>query len=464
MEGLWRFWRPRIATLGCAISLALAAGLALAPTAGAATRGFRVVNLTGATWRLYGARCNRDGGGCFEGRPDDGAPLAPGLSQGYQLVYYFFANDHVTALYHVANDRMDVDMNVNGFGESHSTCTVTGNYRCDAGADTITLLDPPGTVHKISSGQGQAQGAVLKQLCVDVTAAKCTFRPSSQTQVDSPSHAVGNALINSTDEAQSYSVSVSDTVKETNSVNISIAVKFKLTAFGQELENSITASYGHIWETSHAFTQTVTVKCPAYHRCLIFATQPMYRTTGNFTLTMGNTTWHLDDVSFLTPNPDGTGAYQVTSEPVKRTTQATMARSVGVAARSVRVVRRSDQYAVPSAVDARPTADARLRDASLKLVAGPRYDRDLISVTPVQPANRLVYPVDDVDVRVWADGHRVAARRIARLAFDHSKRLAVRVPAPAPAGGKLCVTVLATAPHAIPGRLRTCTADSPSKQ
>ncbi len=85
-------------------------------------------------------------------------------------------------------------------------------------------------------------------------------------------------------------------------------------------------------------------------------------------------------------------------------------------------------------------------------------------MTPVQPANRLVYPVDDVDVRVWADGHRVAARRIARLAFDHSKRLAVRFPAPAPTGGKLCVTVLATAPHAIPARLRTCTADSPSKR
>jgi hypothetical protein len=117
-------------------------------------------------------------------------------------------------------------------------------------------------------------------------------------------------------------------------------------------------------------------------RCLVtgpgLATQPMFRTTGNFTLTMGNTTWHLDDVSFLTPNPDGTGAYEMTSEPVKRTTQATAARSVDIGARSVRVVRRSDQYAVPSAVDARPTADARLRDASLKLVPGfairPRSD------------------------------------------------------------------------------------------
>lgn len=170
---------------------------------------------------------------------------------------------------------------------------------------------------------------------------------------------------------------------------------------------------------------------------------------------MGNTTWHLDDVSFLTPNPNGTGAYEVISEPVKRTTQAAVARSV-------RVVRRSDHYVVPTAVDARPTADARLRDASIKLEVGPRGDSGLISVTPVPPANRLVYPVDDVDVRVWVDGHRLRTRMIAGLPFDHSKRLLAHLPAARPASGDLCVTVLVTAPHAIPGRRRTCKVLPPS--
>ena len=49
---------------------------------------------------------------------------------------------------------------------------------------------------------------------------------------------------------------------------------------------------------------------------------PLLRSTGDFTLKLANTTWHLRDVYFDTPDPNGSGAYKVNSVPTPRSLAA----------------------------------------------------------------------------------------------------------------------------------------------
>lgn len=76
------------------------------------------------------------------------------------------------------------------------------------------------------------------------------------------------------------------------------------------------------WTGEHTFIQEVTVHCRAGHRCWIMATAPLLRSTGDFTLKLANTTWHLRDVYFDTPDPNGPGAYKVNSVPTPRSLAA----------------------------------------------------------------------------------------------------------------------------------------------
>ncbi len=478
-------WRARIAVLGCAGWLAVAGGLALAPVASAYTRGFRVVNLSGASLRLVNAGCAQ--GDClrpsfpaFDSRPPDGARLESGLSQAYQAIFYFNGVNDTYGHYELLDrsgspvGSFQVMMNVDGYGGTASECvlgSLGAKFRCDAGGDTISFLDPPGTVHDVPAAQGQAQGAVLKQLCADDSAAKCTFTPISQVEVNSPSHQVRNALINNTNKTQDTTVSVSDTVESSNSVDVRVSVETKFSILGQELKTTIEAAYGHTWTTSHEFTQSVTVHCAPHNRCAIFATQPMFRTTGDFTLTMGNTTWRLHDVSFDTPNEHGSGAYEIDSTPLTAVQRASLPRTFHVA-KSL-----ASRYTVPARVADRPPADARLRLGLIRLIpsapafaasrdaaAGPggltRADR--ILVTAVEPANRLVYPVKHVHIEAWVNGRLARRWMVARLPFDHSMALVWRLHA-ARSAGEVCVTLVATAPHTISARLRACTAGAPSR-
>ena len=74
--------------------------------------------------------------------------------------------------------------------------------RCNADGEDATqaqFVDEPGTVIDIPAGRGQAQAGVLEQLCsADSSPATCTFSPTSQVEVDSPTHVVGPPLINKT--------------------------------------------------------------------------------------------------------------------------------------------------------------------------------------------------------------------------------------------------------------------------
>jgi hypothetical protein len=86
----------------------------------------------------------------------------------------------------------------------------------------------------------------------------------------------------------------------------------------------ISATYGHTWTTSHEFDESMTATVPPKTKVGLDDAPQMLRDTGNFTITLGNTTIHITDVYFDSPDPDGNGNWTLMSQsfdggPIHRT-------------------------------------------------------------------------------------------------------------------------------------------------
>ena len=292
--------------------------------------GFNITNLSSHTIKLI----NITGDGHFEGRPADGSLVnSMGGAQDIEVSWRFMSNQSDTAHYAILDDSgkqigtFDVTMTVAGSnGVAHSTSTtslgqVSGGNSPVGNQTQVTLLDPAGTVHDIPAGQGQQQADALKQFCSDNSSASCSFAAASETDVDSPSHQVGKALINNTDSDQETDLSEKDEVSATNSVGVDVSVNKKIL---ESVEVGVQMSYKHSWTQSHEFDQDVKVTAKPYTKVWVMAVQPMLRDTGDFTIKLGNTTWILRGVYFDSPNPNGAGAYIVNSQSLDQQEQATL--------------------------------------------------------------------------------------------------------------------------------------------
>lgn len=83
----------------------------------------------------------------------------------------------------------------------------------------------------------------------------CEFHPSGTPEiVQNTSEAVGSPVFNCTDNDQTSSVSWSETVRESNSVNLSMSA-----TFGEIFKQSFSVSYGYEWGSSHTESQTTEV-------------------------------------------------------------------------------------------------------------------------------------------------------------------------------------------------------------
>ena len=108
---------------------------------------------------------------------------------------------------------------------------------------------------------------------------------------------------NHTSVEQPFSVIVSDT--RTHSNNLSFSEKAGLE-ISEIADADISASYGHTWTRSHTFTLTVPIRVAPGTEVTAFASQPVLRVHGDFTLELANTTWILRDVYFDTPDSKAT--------------------------------------------------------------------------------------------------------------------------------------------------------------
>jgi hypothetical protein len=156
-----------------------------------------------------------------------------------------------------------------------------------------------------------AQADVLKQLCAVDATATCTFTPTSRTYVDGQQHQVGDAFTNASKIEADYILTEKDTVDISDSVDISATVGGKLFDL---VDASLTATYHHEWTTSHEFEESMDAHVPAMTKVWLDDAPQMTRDTGNFTITVGNTTINLAGVYFDSPDPDGNGNWTLMSQ------------------------------------------------------------------------------------------------------------------------------------------------------
>ena len=79
---------------------------------------------------------------------------------------------------------------------------------------------------------------------------------------------------------------------------------------------SISAIYGYTWTTSHEFDESMTATVPPKTKVWLDDAPQMLRDTGNFTITLGNTTIHVTHVYFDSPDPDGNGNWTLMSQSI----------------------------------------------------------------------------------------------------------------------------------------------------
>jgi hypothetical protein len=449
------------------------AAAALFPAAAAAqvTQGFNVHNLSSNPIRLD----HLDGNASFQGTPPAGSVLNPGAGvHHYEMIFRFADPQSKNAGYTILGVPLglsifNASMLINGGNDVTASCGTQYGV-CEPGLGSgwhdIYLYDVPGTVHDLPASLAEAQAQALKGLCDGGNAANCQFTASSEAQLDSPAHPVGNALINDTDEEQDTRVTIEDKVGSSDSVEVGVQV-------GGEIEGlinvEVSAKYGHQWTQEHTFSQDVTVHCPAHHKCWIEAVAPMYRDTGNFTVTLGYTTWNLTGVYFDSPDPTRVGSYSVEECPSDKypepcaqwpKSSGSRASTAPIRASSAQRPRQvlSGTYRVPHKFAVRGIVEPKLRHAirgPSSVSAGGRASYR-IALSRRQPHDRLSYAVKRVRVRGAVAGRLARRWTFPGLRAFQSRRMKMSVAVPGAARRLHCVSVRAVAKHTRAAKARHC--------
>ncbi len=284
------------------------------PPAGSLTQGFDVYNLSGAPLQLV---WDRDAASTWVDGPLNKNWVHPGEAQHFEGVFLFGINSRWRIHYGVGVGgrwlSVDIDMLITGKNTTATGCVDASGLACVAQSRRVLLMDPTTTVHDIPAGQGQQQAALLNQLCVDPTAAKCTFTPTKRQRTQGAWHVISKPVSNRTGTDTTTVYREGDDSSITNSIGVELS--FTGTLF-KLVETTLTGKYQHEWTESHHFSQEVTIPVKTGYKAWLAGTNPVIRDTGDFTVTMGNTTWQLRGVYFDSPDPSGKSDWHIFEEPI----------------------------------------------------------------------------------------------------------------------------------------------------
>ena len=281
------------------------------------TRGFDIHNLSSNTLRLQSST-KGDG----DSGPNPGDTILPGRSAHFEVVWLYGKSHTVKAVYRlispaganvgVYQPAMTVVSEL-AWTRSDSTATISRGQSVIGGGNQLHVLDAAGATITLPAGQGQQQAEALNQLCDNNPRAVCTFTPNSRVKTTGPSHTVNGVVFNNTPDSQDGSRTFEDSVQLTHNIEVTAAVNVSILKI---VDASVSATYGHSWSKTHTFTTTEYMTIRPYWKGWLEARQPIIRDTGEFTITLSNTTWKLPGVYFDTPNPDGVGVYVKQSIPM----------------------------------------------------------------------------------------------------------------------------------------------------
>ena len=303
-------------------------GLAHAATADAATQGFDIVNLTGATLKLdsidaLGAQP------VFEREtppPQKGELLQPGAKIHVELYSKY-------SIYENSNRReavLDFSQFPPSAGAPKRTFSVylaTGEAavlgsqvvmscdptsQCPVDGTTATMMDPSGTNISIPATDAPAQAAVLQGVCTQNSGATCAFDPKRRDLTTHPSEPISDPVINC---SKTRSVKVVEktehTVGTSNSVETGFSTELEQSYVIGKVKFAVDFHYGHKWVDEHKFGKDIDVDIEPQHVAWVDHAVPVIRFTGDFKLTIGNTSFTLTGVYFDDPDKTRTGSYYV---------------------------------------------------------------------------------------------------------------------------------------------------------
>jgi hypothetical protein len=256
-----------------------------------------------------------------------GTVLLPGESPRITLTQYVFVNDRANLEFTPTAWNTDPEATPRPFGTHFEVqpfatdwgCNSYGNNCETSGSTTnrtavLRMLDLPGTVINIPSGLGQQQADVLNQLCGG-SSATCTFTPKS---FDSTSFTdwklASDSVSNNTTSPLTTTITV--TTQQQTATTLKLTTSAKVTVF-EIVELGVTTEASQTWTDTYTFSQAITVTAQPGEKVSIESRDPVKSVTGDFTLTMGNTTWNLTDVNFDSPDPDRRSEYNATTTPIR---------------------------------------------------------------------------------------------------------------------------------------------------
>jgi hypothetical protein len=302
-------------TRTCRIAVALTCTviglLAAAATAGAASTGASIYNLSGRPMELENVRWVGQPE-TWQDAPAEGSVIEPGgKPQRVELWWDPFKDSKVYLRYHHGSDGVTV------FVQDHTAfrncIDATPSLTCQKDGENLTILDRKGTKHVVDARDRPAQAAALRQLCRDGGVAKCTFLPTTPTDVEhlvlTDPQPVGDPIVNCTSDPIEETDGVKYTKAATNTAGFSIGAKAGFSALGAEVETSVTLKYDFAYSTSQEYSKTTKHIIASRTIGFVTHTTPVNRITGNFTITLGNTTWELTGVTFDFPAKSDSGAY-----------------------------------------------------------------------------------------------------------------------------------------------------------
>ena len=275
------------------------------------TRTFEIINLTSSSQMLteWNAQAKRT---VVQVAPV-GTILKPGESTKIVLTQYAFQDLEATAGF-TPVDASGIPIAAPTSRYPHSVTVATRplgsvwycrtGRNCNIGTTrTVVLLDPPGTVISVPSGQGQKQADVLNGFC-NQGLATCSFVPRSyDNNAWSLWQQVSDSIRNNTSSPVTTTVTVTNT--QSTSTSLKLASTIKASLF-KVVEASVTAEASQTWTNTYTFTQSFNQTAQPGEEVFFLSSAPVKAVTGDFIVTVGesgrNTTWNLYDVTFDSPD------------------------------------------------------------------------------------------------------------------------------------------------------------------
>jgi hypothetical protein len=312
-----------LAAAGVLSACVLAGSLLVAPTASARnSTGFHIYNLTGTPITLDRVHVQQgfDDGSGAPAPPRAGDVLKPGVDGDHnhiELDYHTVQSNLAELDYSSASSKKGETRVAQIFLQDSwctlcpykplARCETTHEVRCQIDGRTVFLVDAPGTVHEVKDDDAQLQYEVLRDLCnkrnTDAKLVTCDFAITQKDfQAFGSPHVIGGVVSNCGPGESEHRVKQSEKEIASSSYGIKYGVETDFDFGFGKVKLSLDQDYSHEWGTESEFSVDATNKIPENWFGWVVAVNPVVRVWGDFTLTIGGSTWILRHVYYDFPD------------------------------------------------------------------------------------------------------------------------------------------------------------------